>query len=74
MLHRRHKRLVSNLAQKLRRLLEQEEAYGDELSIVEMSSFYSTIQTVAFAIARGNERKAEKFIMAVESEARAWQP
>jgi hypothetical protein len=54
--------------------MEQEEAYGDELSVVEMSSFYSTIQAVAFAIARGDERKAEQFIMAVEHEARVWQP
>jgi hypothetical protein len=53
--------------------MEQEEAYGDELSVVEMSSFYSTIQAVAFAIARGDERKAEQFIMAVEMEARVWE-
>lgn len=67
----RRKRLVNQLGWHLAVLREREWHDADEFTFVELSHFYSMLTDVANAIARGNERKAEDFIVAVEVEAYA---
>lgn len=69
MLNRRHKRLIRRLGRQLAALKRQEEIYGDELSYVETSTFYTTLGLVARAITRDNYDRAEQFMLAVEIEA-----
>jgi hypothetical protein len=71
MIHRRHKRMVSSLARHLHRL-RQAERSGSEDAVTELAAFHATLQTVAMAMARGNDMRADQFALAVESESRTW--